>query len=131
MQQAVDKKRRTSLRPCRKPVTGRLTRAAIFLVVTVNPDPAAAAAVRALVSDIGAIVRPIGFREPDGALSCVVGFGSDAWDRLFGPPRPAELHPFREIRVPATRTPSRRRATCCSISAPSGSICASSWQLRS
>ena len=82
-------------------VTGRLTRAAIFLVVTIDPDPAAATAVRALVSDIGAIVRPIGFREPDGALSCVVGFGSDVWDRLFGPPRPAELHPFREIRVPA------------------------------
>ncbi len=28
-----------------------------------------------------------------------MGFGSDAWDRLFGPPRPAELHPFREIRA--------------------------------
>ena len=27
-----------------------------------------------------------------------MGFGSDAWDRLFGLPRPAELHPFREIR---------------------------------
>ena len=28
-----------------------------------------------------------------------MGFGSDAWDRLFGQPRPAELHPFREIRA--------------------------------
>jgi putative iron-dependent peroxidase len=27
----------------------------------------------------------------------VMGIGSDAWDRLFGQPRPAELHPFREI----------------------------------
>ena len=27
-----------------------------------------------------------------------MGFGSSAWDRLFGEPRPAELHPFREIR---------------------------------
>jgi putative iron-dependent peroxidase len=26
-----------------------------------------------------------------------MAFGSDAWDRLFGPPRPKELHPFREI----------------------------------
>jgi putative iron-dependent peroxidase len=26
-----------------------------------------------------------------------MGIGSDAWDRLFGDPRPAELHPFREI----------------------------------
>jgi putative iron-dependent peroxidase len=30
-----------------------------------------------------------------------MGFGSDAWDRLFGPPRPAELHPFQEIRAGA------------------------------
>jgi porphyrinogen peroxidase len=28
----------------------------------------------------------------------VMGIGSNAWDRLFGDPRPAELHPFREIR---------------------------------
>jgi putative iron-dependent peroxidase len=27
-----------------------------------------------------------------------MGFGSDAWDRLFGPVRPVELHPFREFR---------------------------------
>jgi putative iron-dependent peroxidase len=85
-----------------QPVTRTLTRAAIFLVVTASPDPAASAAVRSLVSDIGAIVRPIGFREPEGDLCCVVGFGSDVWDRLFGMPRPAELHPFREIRT-ATR----------------------------
>jgi putative iron-dependent peroxidase len=26
-----------------------------------------------------------------------MAFGSDAWDRLFGTPRPKELHPFREI----------------------------------
>ena len=97
MQQAADK-------PAAVPqaVTGSLTRAAIFLVLTVSSDPSAAAAVRSLVSDIGAIVRPIGFREPEGGLSCIVGFGSDVWDRLFGAPRPAELHPFREIRT-ATR----------------------------
>src|SRR6202041_3662126 len=29
------------------------------------------------------------------------GFGPDVWDCLFGPPRPAELHPFREIRCGA------------------------------
>lgn len=97
MQQAADKSAAVA-----QPVTGKLTRAAIFLVVTADPDPAACAAVRSLVSDIGAIVRPIGFAEPDSGLSCVVGFGSDAWDRLFGAPRPAELHPFREIRT-ATR----------------------------
>jgi putative iron-dependent peroxidase len=29
----------------------------------------------------------------------VMGIGSDPWDKLFGDPRPAELHPFREIRA--------------------------------
>jgi len=38
------------------------------------------------------------FRDLEGSLSCVVGVGSDAWDRVFGQPRPAELHVFREIR---------------------------------
>jgi len=28
-----------------------------------------------------------------------MGIGSVAWDRLFGQPRPAELHPFREIKA--------------------------------
>jgi len=43
-------------------------------------------------------VRAVEFRDIEAGLSCVLGFGSDAWDRLFGPPRPRELHPFREIR---------------------------------
>jgi putative iron-dependent peroxidase len=28
-----------------------------------------------------------------------MGFGSELWDRLFGLPRPAELHPFQEIKA--------------------------------
>jgi putative iron-dependent peroxidase len=32
-----------------------------------------------------------------------MGFGSAAWDRLFGRPRPAGLHPFREFRSGARR----------------------------
>jgi putative iron-dependent peroxidase len=39
------------------------------------------------------------FRDLEAGLSCVMGIGSDAWDRLFGDPRPAELHPFREIQA--------------------------------
>jgi putative iron-dependent peroxidase len=39
----------------------------------------------------------VGFRIPEAGLTCVVGVGSLAWDRLFGAPRPAELHPFREL----------------------------------
>jgi putative iron-dependent peroxidase len=82
-----------------QPVTAPLTRAAIFLVVTVNPGRENEVAVRSLCADLAGLLRAVGFREPDGHLSCVMGFGSDLWDRLFGKPRPAELHPFREIRA--------------------------------
>ena len=81
-----------------QPVVGHLTRAAIFLVVTINPGQASEAAVRAVCSDLAALLRAVGFRDLPGGLSCVMAFGSDAWDRLFGVPKPRDLHPFREIR---------------------------------
>jgi len=81
-----------------QPVVAQLTRAAIFLVVTIKSEPGCDAVVRALCGDLAALVRAIGFRDLEGRLSCVMGFGSDAWDRFFGQPRPKDLHPFREIR---------------------------------
>jgi putative iron-dependent peroxidase len=79
-------------------VSSPLTSTAIFLVVTINPGDENGARVRSLCADLSALLRSVGFRALDGALSCIMGFGSDAWDRLFGSPRPAELHTFREIR---------------------------------
>jgi putative iron-dependent peroxidase len=81
-----------------QPVVATLTRSAIFLVVTVHPGPEHDATVRAFCGDLPALLRAVGFRNLDGRLSCVMAFGSDAWDRLFGAPKPKELHPFREIR---------------------------------
>jgi putative iron-dependent peroxidase len=81
-----------------QPVAARLTHAAIFLVVTLQPDSRSGDAVRALCGDMASLLRAIGFRNPDRRLSCVMGFGSDAWDRLFGQPRPSHLHPFQEIK---------------------------------
>jgi porphyrinogen peroxidase len=80
-------------------VTQRLTRAAVFIVATIKPDDTSRDAVRSLCGDLPALLRAVGFRDIEGNLSCVIGFGSDAWDVLFGAPRPAELHPFREIRA--------------------------------
>ncbi|HTV87399.1 MAG TPA: Dyp-type peroxidase [Stellaceae bacterium] len=82
-----------------------LTRAAIFLVVTINSGEGAAAAVRGVCAELAALIRTVGFRERDGGLCCVLGIGSAAWDRLFGPPRPAELHPFRELRAEGRHAP--------------------------
>ena len=79
-------------------VAAPLTRAAIFLVATLNPGPENRAILRSFCGDVAGLFRAVDFRDLEGGLSCVVGFGSEAWDRLFGPPRPAELHPFREIR---------------------------------
>ena len=84
--------------PVSQSVSARLTRAAIFLVVTINPGSAAEETVRGLCADLSSLLRGVGFRNLNGQLSCIMGFGSDAWDRLFGEPRPADLHPFREIR---------------------------------
>ena len=81
-----------------QPVVAKLTSAAIFLVVTLNPEPRHEEPVRALCGDLSSLLRAIGFREPEGRLSCIMGFGSNAWDRLFGQPRPSDLHPFREIK---------------------------------
>jgi putative iron-dependent peroxidase len=82
-------------------VAAPLTRAAIFLVVALKPGSDNVATVRSFCGDIAKLVRAVEFRDLEAGLSCVVGFGSEAWDRLFGTPRPAELHPFREIHAGA------------------------------
>ncbi|OCW23368.1 Dyp-type peroxidase [Pseudomonas sp. S3E12] len=74
-----------------------ITSSAIFMVATIAPG--SEDGVRAWCADIAGLVRSVGKRVPAGNLTCVCGFGSDAWDRLFGTPRPAALHPFREFGV--------------------------------
>jgi putative iron-dependent peroxidase len=81
-------------------VDAPLSRTAIFLVVTVAPGDEALARARGVIADIGALVRAVGFRDLNGHLSCNVGIGSDAWDRLGRETRPAQLHPFAEVRGP-------------------------------
>src|SRR6266571_6389056 len=70
-----------------------------FIVVTAKPSAGNRGTIRSFCADLPALIRSVGFRELEGSLSCVLGFGSEAWDRLFGQPRPAELHKFHEIRA--------------------------------
>ena len=84
-----------------QPIVAPLTRAAIFLVVTIKPGNENRATLRSFCGDLSGIFRAVEFRNIEAGLSCIMGFGSGAWDRLFGQPRPAELHPFREIRADA------------------------------
>jgi putative iron-dependent peroxidase len=82
-------------------VDAPLSRAAVFLVVTIVPGDEALARTRSVIADIGALVQAVGFRDLNGHLSCNVGIGSDAWNRLGQKTRPAQLHPFAEVRGPA------------------------------
>jgi porphyrinogen peroxidase len=82
-------------RPEPQDILAPLTEAAIFLTLCV--DPGGEGGVGGLLPDLGGLRRSVGFRAPDAALSCVVGIGSDLWDRLFEAPRPAGLHPFKEL----------------------------------
>jgi len=84
--------------PVPQPVLAPLTSSAIFLVARIKPDRECYAAVRSLCADLPGIFRAVDFRRIEAGLSCVAGFGSDAWDKLFQKRRPAELHPFREIK---------------------------------
>ena len=97
-------------------VIAPLTGAAIFLVVVVTPGEDSADAVRSLCADRSALVRAVGFRDLDGHLSCVTGFGAAGWDRIAGP---------------AHGTPSPPRGTCYSTSAPPGWTCVSNSPARS
>ena len=78
-------------------VAGGLTRAAIFLVVMVKPGAAHRATIRSFCGELASILRAVGFRDVEGELSCVLGFGHEAWDDLFGQPRPKDLHVFKEV----------------------------------
>jgi putative iron-dependent peroxidase len=73
-------------------VVSALTEAAIFLVLIVDPD--GDEVVRELLPDVEGLRRSVGFRVPEGELTCVIGLGSELWDRLFGGPRPAGLRPL-------------------------------------
>ena len=91
-------------------VLAPLTTAAIFLVVTIRPGDDGDGALRAMGEDIGALVRSIGFRDLEGQLSCVMGIGSEAWDRIVAPAppgtRPRGLHEFAAIESAGRVAPS-------------------------
>lgn len=84
-----------------QPVLRRLTTAAIFLVVTV--DPGCEETVREVLVDLSGLQRSVGFGSPDGQLSVVAAVGAEVWGRLFDQPPPVGLHPFQELAGPRHR----------------------------
>jgi putative iron-dependent peroxidase len=104
-----------------QPVLAPLTPAAVFLVVTI--DEAGESTVHDALPDISGLVRSIGFRDPSKRLSVITSIGSDAWDRVFSGPRPAELHPFVEIQGGRHHAPSTPGDLLLHIRAESMDVC--------
>jgi porphyrinogen peroxidase len=76
-------------------VLSPLTEAAIFLVLVAAPG--GESEIREDLPEVAGLRRSVGFRIPDGELTCVVGIGAGLWERMFGDARPAWLHPFPAI----------------------------------
>jgi putative iron-dependent peroxidase len=87
-------------------VEAPLSRSAVFLVMAAGADDAHLAGVRDVLGGVGDLVKNVGFRDLGGRLSCVVGIGSELWDRLSPGRRPADLRPFVPIQGPVHAAPS-------------------------
>ncbi|WP_454792201.1 Dyp-type peroxidase [Mycolicibacterium lutetiense] len=107
--------------PIPQPVLKPLTRAAIFLVMTI--EGGGEQAVHDAFPDISGIVRSIWFRDTTKELSLVAGIGSAAWDRLFAGPRPASLHRFIALDGGRHQAPSTPGDVLLHIRADSMDVC--------
>ncbi|KAI5456888.1 hypothetical protein BGZ63DRAFT_417275 [Mariannaea sp. PMI_226] len=81
-----------------QPVDAPLTTSATFLVVSATHAPDALGTIRKALSTVNDITKNVSIRHPGANLSCIVGIGSSIWDPLMKWPRPAELHPFPEVK---------------------------------
>lgn len=89
--------------PTPQPILSPLTEAAIFLVATI--DPGGESDTWDFLSGITGLIRSVASRAADARPTCVIGIGSDAWDRLFTGPRPAALAPFIPLKGPRHSAP--------------------------
>ena len=89
-----DPSQRVPIEPQR--VEAPLSKAAIFLVLTIGAEAKALERVRGVIADLGRLLRAVSFRDLGGRLSCNVGIGSDAWDRVGRPEKPKQLRRFAD-----------------------------------
>jgi putative iron-dependent peroxidase len=83
-----------------------LSRAAVFLVVTVASEPNTLTKVCLALDGLDDLVKTVGFRDLSARLSCIVGIGRSLWDRLHFDRQPLELRPFAPIKGAVHAAPS-------------------------
>ena len=80
-------------------VTDKPGENAIFIVYGLTHGQETTDKVKDLCANFSALVRSLRNRFPEIEFSCVMGFGADAWKKLFPElPNPKELEIFREIK---------------------------------
>ncbi|TPX16031.1 uncharacterized protein E0L32_000365 [Thyridium curvatum] len=91
-----------------QPVEAPLSQSATFLVLAATDQPDAAKTIRSVLASVADLTKNISIRDRAASLSCTVGIGSSLWDKVVPPgrPRPAELHPFPEVRGARHTAPS-------------------------
>lgn len=89
-----------------QPVTDTPGLHAIFIVLSLTSSPSSTATVREFCADFSALVKSVNLRDEQRSVRGIMGFGSKAWDRLFGQPRPAHLHVLPEYRGDKHTAPS-------------------------
>ncbi|MBA8878323.1 Dyp-type peroxidase [Phyllobacterium myrsinacearum] len=86
-------------------VDAPLSQSAIFLVVTVKDNPTALEQACSALDGIDDLIKTVGFRDLSGRLSCVVGIGHLAWNRIAPDRQPTQLRPFARIEGPVHVAP--------------------------
>lgn len=80
-------------------VTGKQGENAIFIVYGLKESPETVDKVKDVCANFSAMIRSMHNRFPDMQFSSIMGFGADAWNRLFPEHnKPKELSPFQEIK---------------------------------
>lgn len=79
-------------------VDAPLSQSATFLVVTATKQPDSIKTIKSTLAGLDSLAKNVSIRDLNAKFACSVGIGSDIWDSLTGLPRPAELHPFREVK---------------------------------
>jgi len=88
--------RRVPIEPQR--VDAPLTQSATFLVLSITDHPTAVQTIRSTLASMNGLSKNVAIRDLSASFACTVGIGSNAWDRVTRLPRPAELHPFPEVK---------------------------------
>lgn len=80
---------------------------AILIILRLLDTESTIDQVKDVCGSLAAFVRSLRKRQPEGQISCVMGFGASAWGKLFPEqPYPKELKPFEEIRGAKHTAPS-------------------------